>query len=139
MKRPFAAAAACVAFAILAQAARAGEIVLFNDIDYCGDRITVREDAYDLNGGGLNDRMSSAIVLSGVWQLCEHRDYGGRCIELGPGKYRTLPDFNDVVSSLREKKDGASGRQDHGAGTRAIGFGGEPLTDRDVAHAGTRR
>jgi hypothetical protein len=83
-------------------AAMAGEITLFADSDFRGGRVTLQGNLRDLNEVGFNDRTSSVIVRSGVWQLCEHRDFGGYCAEFGPGEYRVLPNFNDAISSARE-------------------------------------
>jgi len=99
MKRLLAAAALLATFA---QAASAGEITLFTDSDFRGARISVDRDAYNLNDMGFNDRASSIVVRSGVWQVCEDRDFGGYCAEFGPGEYRSLPRFNDRISSVRE-------------------------------------
>lgn len=106
MKRLLAAAAVLATFA---QAAFAGEITLFADNDFRGARVTINRDAYDLNDIGFNDRTSSVIVRSGVWQLCEHKDFGGYCAEFGPGEYRELPRFNDSISSAREISRGGRG------------------------------
>jgi hypothetical protein len=104
MKRLLAAAAVLATFA---QAAFAGEITLFTDNDFRGARVTINRDAYNLADIGFNDRASSLIVRSGVWQLCEHKDFGGYCAEFGPGEYRELPRFNDNISSAREiSRDG---------------------------------
>jgi hypothetical protein len=112
MKRLFAAAAV---LATLTQAAFAGEITLFADGDFRGGRVTLQRDARDLNEVGMNDRVSSLIVRSGTWLLCEHRDFGGRCAEFGPGEYRGLPDFNDAASSVREVgRGGYRGNDDRG-------------------------
>ena len=99
MKRLLAAAAILASFA---QAATAGEITLFTDSNFRGQSINLNRDANDLARIGFNDRASSLVVRSGVWLLCEDRDFGGYCAEFGPGEYRELPRFNDQVSSLRE-------------------------------------
>lgn len=106
MKRLLAAAAVLATFA---QAAFAGEITLFADADFRGARVTVARDTFNLADIGFNDRTSSLIVRSGVWQLCEHKDYGGYCAEFGPGEYRELPNFNDSISSAREVTRGRGG------------------------------
>jgi len=111
MKRLFAAAAL---LALSAQAAFAGELTLFTDIDFRGTRVTVERDAPDLNRVGFNDRASSIIVRSGVWQVCEHANFGGYCAEFGPGEYRNLPRFNDTISSVRELSRGGPGRDRDG-------------------------
>lgn len=99
MKRLLAAAAVLAA---LTQSALAGELTLFSDSNFHGNHVTLQRAAPNLRDVGFNDRTSSVVVQSGVWQLCEHANFDGRCIELGPGEYRALPDFNDAVSSLRE-------------------------------------
>jgi hypothetical protein len=106
MKRLLAAAAL---LATCAHAAFAGELTLFTDSNFRGARITVERDAYNLADMGFNDRASSMVVRSGVWQVCEDRDFGGYCAEFGPGEYRELPRFNDRVSSVREITRGGRG------------------------------
>jgi len=107
MKRLFAAAAV---LALCSHAAFAGELTLFSDSDFRGARVTVQRDVPDLNRVGMNDRASSMVVRSGVWLVCEHRDFGGYCAEFGPGEYRGLPRFNDSISSVREVTRGGPGR-----------------------------
>lgn len=107
MKRLFAAAAV---LALCSHAAFAGELTLFADSEFRGARVTVQRDVPDLNRIGMNDRVSSMIVQSGVWLVCEHAGFGGYCAEFGPGEYRGLPRFNDSISSLREVTRGGPGR-----------------------------
>lgn len=107
MKRLFAAAAV---LALCSHAAFAGELTLFADSDFRGARVSIQRDAPDLNRVGMNDKVSSIVVRSGTWQVCEHRDFGGFCAEFGPGEYRTLPRFNDSISSVREVTRGGPGR-----------------------------
>jgi hypothetical protein len=113
MKRLLAAAAVLATFA---QAAFAGEITLFTDADFRGGRVTVARDTHNLADIGFNDRASSLIVRSGVWQLCEHKDFGGYCAEFGPGEYRELPNFNDSISSAREVPRGRGYERDERRG-----------------------
>jgi len=107
MKRLFAAAAV---LALCSHAAFAGELTLFADSDFRGARVTVQRDAPDLARVGLNDKVSSMIVRSGTWLVCEHAGFGGQCAEFGPGEYRSLPRFNDSISSVREVTRGGPGR-----------------------------
>lgn len=95
------------AFALLASLhAAAGEISLFTDADFRGRPLSVREPITNLDRIGFNDRASSAIVHSGAWEICEHKDFGGRCIVLEPGEYRMFEGFNDQASSVRELERG---------------------------------
>jgi hypothetical protein len=128
MKRLLAAAAVLATFA---QAAFAGEITLFTDRDFRGGRVTVERDAYNLADIGFNDRASSLVVRSGVWQLCEHQDFGGYCAEFGPGEYRDLPNFNDRISSAREVSRGRDERRGGPGGPGWHGERGERHDGRD--------
>lgn len=107
MKRLLAAAAV---LATLTHAAFAGEVTLFADSDFNGQRVTIDRDAPNLRDFDFNDRASSVVVTSGKWLLCEHANFGGRCAEFGPGEYRQLPGFNDAVSSVRQIGGGGHGR-----------------------------
>ena len=127
MKRLLAAAAVLATFA---QAAAAGELTLFTDSNFRGPRITVERDAYNLADMGFNDRASSMVVRSGVWQVCENKDFGGYCQEFGPGEYRELPRFNDRVSSVREISRGGRGGYDRDDRRGGPGWRGEH-GDRD--------
>lgn len=99
MKRLLAAAAV---LATLTHSAFAGELTLFADSDFRGARVTVQDDVRDLRQLNFNDRTSSVVVRSGIWDLCQDSNFGGRCVRFGPGDYRVLPDFNDAISSVRE-------------------------------------
>jgi hypothetical protein len=99
MKRLLAAAAVLATFT---HAAFAGELTLFSDSNFRGQRVTIDRDAASLGDFNFNDRASSAVIRSGTWLLCEHANFGGRCAEFGPGEYREIPGFNDAVSSARQ-------------------------------------
>lgn len=102
MKPLFAALALLASF----NHATAGEISLYTDADFRGRPLTLRAPAFNLEGHGFNDRASSAVVRSGTWEICEHKDFGGRCIVLEPGEYRMFEGFNDQASSVRELERG---------------------------------
>jgi hypothetical protein len=94
--------------------AAAGEISLFTDSEFRGRPLTLRGPVTNLDGIGFNDRASSAIVHSGSWEICEHKDFGGRCIVLEPGEYQMFHGFNDQASSVREVGRGRDGYRDRG-------------------------
>ena len=50
----------------------------------------------------FNDRAQSARALSGAWQLCEHKNFGGRCVTI-TGDVRDLDDYrlSRAVTSAR--------------------------------------
>jgi hypothetical protein len=107
MKRLLAAAAVLATFT---HAAFAGELTLFSDSNFRGQRVTIDRDAASLGEFNFNDRASSAVIRSGTWLLCEHANFGGRCEEFGPGEYRELSGFNDAVSSARQLDRDRGGR-----------------------------
>jgi uncharacterized protein YcfJ len=47
-------------------------------------------------------------VVNGRWEACEHAQFGGQCIVLRPGRYRSLNamGMNDRVSSVRAIDEG---------------------------------
>ena len=121
------AALALAAPVVFASAAHAGEITLYTHDNFGGPAISVRDQVTDLSSEGFNDRASSVRVRSGRWQLCENANFDGRCIVLGPGEYRKLEGFNDVLSSLREvgANDDRGDRGDRGHDRRGDnGYGG---------------
>lgn len=91
------------ALALAASATAMAEVVLYEDDNFAGatQRIYLLQD--DLARVGFNDTASSVVVRSGNWQLCSDARYGGQCITLGPGRYRSLRemDMNDRISSVR--------------------------------------
>jgi len=77
-----------------------GEIEVFEDIDFGGDRWRTPH-SYSYVGDEWTDRISSIIVYAGTWQFFDHRDHQGNTWVWGPGKYGRVP-FNDVISSWRQ-------------------------------------
>ncbi|MFP5390495.1 MAG: beta/gamma crystallin family protein [Gammaproteobacteria bacterium] len=89
----------------------AGELTLFSRPGFGGRDITLQGPVRNLTDMGFNDRASSLVVRSGRWELCEHADFRGECITLGPGEYADLNRLGDRLSSLREV-GGGRGWQD---------------------------
>lgn len=130
MKRLLAAAAVLATFT---HAAFAGELTLFSDSNFRGQRVTIDRDAPSLGDVNFNDRASSAVIRSGTWLLCEHANFGGRCEEFGPGEYRELSGFNDSISSARQidRDRGGRGRgRDHDRDDDRGGWRGDDRGDR---------
>jgi len=91
--------------------AHAGELTLFEDDNFRGRAVTVRETTDDLSRLGFNDKVSSIMVRSGTWEVCTDAGFRGNCKTLAPGEYRSMPGMNDAISSVRE--DGR-GNDNHG-------------------------
>lgn len=108
-----------LAVAAIAVPALAAEITLYEHDSFRGRAAVVTESIANFDNIGLNDRASSVIVRSGVWQLCADAFFRGHCVTLSRGDYPSLSamGLNDRVSSVREVE----------AVTAAPGGGGAPL------------
>jgi hypothetical protein len=76
-------------------------IVLFSKSRFNGAKLELHNKVRTLERYDFNDQAGSVIVNEGRWELCEHADFGGRCIVLEPGRYEFLDDMNNRISSLR--------------------------------------
>ncbi len=77
-------------------------IVLFSKSRFGGAKLAPHNnEVRTLERYDFNDQAGSVIVNVGRWELCEHADFGGRCIVLEPGRYERLDDMNNQISSLR--------------------------------------
>jgi hypothetical protein len=76
-------------------------VVLFEHANFEGRQLGISSTVARLGDLGFNDMASSVIVRRGRWQLCEHADFGGQCLVLGPGRHALETVFNDRASSIR--------------------------------------
>jgi hypothetical protein len=95
-----------------AAAASAGEMTLFAHDNFRGEEVTIRDGARNLRDTGFNDRASSLIVHSGVWEVCADKDFGGYCAVFERGEYPNLRNFNNSISSVRQIERGGHGYRD---------------------------
>lgn len=80
---------------------RREDIVLFAQARFGGRRAELRGDVRTLDDYDFNDQTGSVIINEGRWELCDHADFRGKCITLGPGRYEFLNDMNNRISSVR--------------------------------------
>jgi len=93
-----------IATAGLALAAQAGAQVTFYEQDgFQGRSFATDRQVVDFDRIGYNDRASSAVVLSGRWEVCDDARFGGRCVVLRTGRYDSLAAFGleNKISSTR--------------------------------------
>lgn len=79
------------------------EIVIYQDIKFGGASERTNLNWYYV-GDWWNDKISSIVVVSGVWEFFEHHHYEGRKWTLRPGYYSWVVDAgipNDIISSFR--------------------------------------
>jgi uncharacterized protein YcfJ len=103
-RAPIKTALAVAALALASQAAMA-EITFYERDGYGGQTFTTERMVRNFERYGFNDRASSVVVTKGErWEVCEHQNFGGRCVILRGGRYATLQamGLNDRVSSVRE-------------------------------------
>jgi len=83
------------------------QITFYQDDGFRGPTFFTAAPVEDLRRHGFNDRASSVIVESGLWQVCENARYGGRCVVLQRGNYDSLSrmGLNDRLSSTRPIDD----------------------------------
>jgi hypothetical protein len=76
-------------------------VLLFDDGDFSGRSLAVTSPIPALGQRDMGDRVSSADVRRGVWQLCEDTNYRGHCITLEPGRHHIGGRMHDEASSIR--------------------------------------
>jgi hypothetical protein len=94
-------AAVMLAVAVFTLAASA-QVVLFDQPDLQGRKMTVRGDEPNLSDSDFNDKAQSLVVRGGQWELCVDSEFRGDCMRVQPGEYRNLDRrFVKSISSLR--------------------------------------
>jgi hypothetical protein len=80
---------------------RIPEIVIYSEENFSG--IEYRTNCnVDLVGKLMNDNVNSIIVVSGTWEVFEHKDYNGKLLgTLIPGYY---PTYNQIDSISDKNK-----------------------------------
>ena len=104
-------------------------LLVFEGENFAGASIGLGEAMANLDPTQFNDRIRSAVVKDGVWELCIDDGFRG-CQAFGPGQHPTLGMLTGRVSSLRPVGAG-------GAPVAILyelpGFGGLNVAiDRDV-------
>lgn len=77
------------------------DIELYLGPNLQGRALGSKKDVVNLGPTDFNDRIGSAVVHNGRWELCSDGEYGGRCIVVGPGQYPHLGGLTNQVSSFR--------------------------------------
>ncbi len=101
MKLIFKNALAVVALTVCTQAA--AEVVFHESESFQGRTFTSDKAVRNLERSTFATRASSAVVLTGQWEMCDDNRFGGRCMVLRPGRYPSVSamGLNDRVASVR--------------------------------------
>lgn len=77
-------------------------VILFEHSEFRGQALGVNGDLARLNDARFNDRASSIVVNSGVWEVCTDAYFRGRCTVIDGTLARTNQiRLNDNISSIR--------------------------------------
>jgi len=57
-------------------------LLMYSGVEFTGEVREIYDPIYALPEIQFNDRARSVAVLSGQWEVCEHRDFTGRCVFL---------------------------------------------------------
>ena len=112
-----------------------GRVTLYEAEDFEGRAFSVNGAVPNFQARGFNDRAESAVVEGAPVEICADVNFGGRCTVLKPGRYATLGEFRNRVSSVRpvapvaQQRDGMPGG---GRWASATLYGGPNLTGRAV-------
>ncbi|WP_300531250.1 beta/gamma crystallin-related protein [Maricaulis sp.] len=95
--------------------ASAQEAILYEHDNFQGRSIRITADTPNLDRTGMNDRVSSIRIISGTWEFCQHSNYRGSCFTANNDR-RSLPGFNDTMSSARPAGVWRDDRRGHDRG-----------------------
>jgi hypothetical protein len=80
---------------------RGSALEMYTERGFGGQRVNINDSIRTMAGDRLDDNTSSIVIHEGQWEFCQHPDFGGRCITLGPGRHDGLGKMNKQITSLR--------------------------------------
>ena len=86
---------------LAAGTAAADGITFYQNDNYGGRQFSADRAVANFAGNGFNDRVRSAVVHEGRWEICIDADYKGGCGVLEPGAYPDLGEYAGRISSVR--------------------------------------
>jgi hypothetical protein len=123
--------------AATAGSALADSITFYQSDNYGGRNFTTDQPVPNFARTGFNDRVNSAVVHDGRWEICVDADFGGSCGILAPGAYPNLGAYAGRISSVRpvEGQYSNNRRDDHRRDreARATLYEGQNLSGRSYS------
>ena len=124
-----------------AGSAAADSITFYQDDNYRGRQFTADQPVPNFDRSGFNDRVNSAVVHDGRWEICVDAEFRGGCGVLGPGAYPDLGAYAGRISSVRplegrysdNRPDNRSDDRGRNREARAMLFEGPNLSGRSFA------
>ena len=79
------------------------DVTFYENDNFSGRQVTVRDPIDNFQRMGFNDRASSVVVTGRPWEVCDDAGFRGHCFILRPGNYPSLSsmNLNDRISSAR--------------------------------------
>lgn len=120
-----------------ATAAGAASVTFYQAENYGGRQFATDAPITDFGRNGFNDRVHSAVVHDGRWEICVDAEFQGSCSVLGPGAYPSLGASAGRVGSVRPIDARSGGRRADERGrnrdARATLYEGPSLSGRSYA------
>jgi hypothetical protein len=79
----------------------ADSVTFYQEDNYRGPQFTADRAIANFEGSGFNDRVNSAVVHDGRWEICVDAEFNGSCSVLAPGAYPNLGAYAGRISSVR--------------------------------------
>lgn len=89
------------AAAAFAGTAAQADVIFYDGENFAGMPIDAKGTVPSLVSRGFNDRARSAVVDGTGVEICRDINFSGGCTVLRPGRYPTLGEWNDKISSVR--------------------------------------
>jgi len=86
---------------VAAGSAAADRITFYQDDNFGGRQFSADRPVTNFANNGFNDRVRSAVVHDGRWEICVDADFHGGCGVLAPGAYPNLGAYAGRISSVR--------------------------------------
>jgi len=99
-----------------AGSALADSITFYQDDNFGGRQFTADRPVGNFVDDGFNDRVRSAVVHDGRWEICVDADFNGGCGVLTPGAYPNLGAYAGRISSVRPIDGSHSGNRSNNRG-----------------------
>ena len=96
---------------LAAGSAAAASITFYTDDNYRGRHFTADQPVTNFAHNGFNDRVNSAVVHDGRWEICVDADFHGSCSVIAPGAYPNLGAYAGRISSVRPIDERYSGNR----------------------------
>jgi beta/gamma crystallin len=129
-----------------AVSAAADSITFYEGDNYRGRQFTADRAVTNFANNGFNDRVRSAVVHDGRWEICIDADFSGGCGVLVPGAYPNLGAYAGRISSVRPMDERYSnnpnsryGDRDRNREARATLYEGPNLSGRSYPLYDTMR